>query len=171
MKVHYDEFETKPGIFPDVETIRYDCMLSSTQDKTSSLYLIPRRRDVSLTLSECADGVTRFIEPTVTLNMSGTTPPTQVTPGILESSLWTPLNNAVLDEVEIDDSDDFKTKYTFSIKWACGLSSLQLSYFGVQQYNVPISIALKPVGFIWVFFFMKIVFLVESLIIETRGRE
>ena len=106
MKVHFDEFETKPGIFPDVETIRYDCMLSSTQDKTSSLYLIPRRRDVSLTLSECADGVTRFIEPTVTLNMSGTTPPTQVTPGILESSLWTPLNNAVLDEVEIDDSDE-----------------------------------------------------------------
>ena len=106
LDVHYDEFETKPGIFPDLGTIRYDCMLSSTQDKTSSLYLIPRRRDVSLTLSECADGVPRFVEPTVTLNMSGTTPPTQVTPGILESSLWTPLNNAVLDEVEIDDSDE-----------------------------------------------------------------
>ena len=83
-------------------------MLSSTLDR-SLQYFIPRKRDVSFTLS---DGVTRLTDATI-MDLSGTTPPTLVTAGILEASLWTPLISCnVLDEVDPDagnpdaDSDE-----------------------------------------------------------------
>ena len=117
-----DDNETKFSIC-DPEPIKSDCMWSSTLSSvfgdattTSKVHQKGRKRDVSLTLSECAEGITSITSMEIApLEMLSTTATANLMGGgsMIEGALWNPLNTCN-SETETDDSDvevDVETPY------------------------------------------------------------
>lgn len=92
----------------DPELIKSDCMWSSTQSNffenttTFRPHHKGRKRDVSLTLSDCAKGITSI----TSMEMTGVAPlemlSTTTTATATEGALWNPVNS----ETETDNSDE-----------------------------------------------------------------
>jgi len=96
----------------DNKPIKSDCMWSSTLnsnafgDETScKTHHQGRKRDISFTLDECAEGMTT----STCTEMTGVTPLEMLSTGggnMIEGALWNPLNSCSSSENETDDSDE-----------------------------------------------------------------